>query len=78
VLLGQRYLQSVVSIQRGNLFVMCDYDLPLPTFDELDAVERLVEPMLDDFEDFDDLKDEDHDGDDDEQCTFEYLDDPNE
>jgi hypothetical protein len=75
VLLGQHCLQTVVSIQRGNMFVMCDYDLPFLTIAEIDAVEALVEPML---HDFDDLEDEDHDGDDDEECSFEYIDEPNE
>ena len=74
VLLGQHYLQTVTSIQRGYLFLMCDYDLPFPTMDEIDAVEALVEPLLDEFEEFDDLEDEDHDVDDDEECSFECID----
>jgi hypothetical protein len=74
VLLGQQLLQTVVSIQRGPLYLMCDFDLPFPTLQEVAAVEQLVEPLLEEFEEFDDLEDEDHDIDDDEECTFEAID----
>jgi len=33
---------------------------------------------LHDFEGFDNLEDEDHNGDDDEECSFEFIDEPNE
>lgn len=56
---------------------MCDYDLTFPTIEEMEGIERLVEPMLHDFDNFDDLEDEDNDGDDDEECSFEYIDEPN-
>jgi hypothetical protein len=34
--------------------------------------------MVEEFIGFDDLEDEDHDGDDDEECSFEFIDEPNE
>jgi hypothetical protein len=74
VLLGQQFLQTVVAIQRGPLYLMCDYFLPFPTLDEMRAVYRLVDPLLEEFEEFDDLKDEDHLIDDDEEWTFEAID----
>ena len=74
VLLGQQLLQTVVSIQRGPLYLMCNFDLPFPTLQEVAAVEQLVEPLLEEFEEFDDLEDEDHDIDDDEECSFEAID----
>ena len=48
---------------------MCDFDLPFPTFQEVDEVDRLVEPLL-----IHNLQDEDHLIDDDEECTFEEID----
>ena len=38
------------------------------------AIDRLVEPLLEEFKEFDDLEDEDHDIDDDEECSFEEID----
>lgn len=75
VLLGQQLLQTVVSIQRGPLYLMCDYDLPFPTIQEMETVNQLVEHLLDEFDEFDDLEDEqDHGIDDDEECSFEEID----
>lgn len=74
VLLGQQLLQKVVSIQRGALYLMCDFDMAFPTLAEVAVVAQLVEPLLEDFEEFDDLEDEDHDIDDDEECSFEAID----
>jgi hypothetical protein len=59
-LLGQQFLPTVVSIQRGPLKLMCDFDLTFPsTLQEVDDVDRLVEPLLKEFTDFDNLEDED-------------------
>eukprot|EP00978_Attheya_sp_CCMP212_P031719 scaffold120867_cov37-Attheya_sp.AAC.2 len=74
VLLGQQLLQTVVSIQRRPLYLMCDFDLPFPTLQDVAAVDQLVEPLLGEFEEFDDLEDEDHGIDDDEECSFEEID----
>jgi hypothetical protein len=74
VLLGQHLLQTVVSIQRGPLYLMCDFDSPFPRLQEVAAVDQLVEPLLEEFEEIDDLEDEDHGIDDDPEFSFEEID----
>ena len=44
---------------------------------DFETVRNLVEPMREHFPGFEDLEDEDHDGDDGER-EFEYIDEPNE
>ena len=79
VLLGQAYLKTVTSVQHGSVYMMCDFNMDFPTKAEHDIVVNLVEPMVvEDFEGFDALEDEDHNGDDDEECSFECIDEPNE
>eukprot|EP00978_Attheya_sp_CCMP212_P031720 scaffold120867_cov37-Attheya_sp.AAC.3 len=48
--------------------------MPFPTLQEVAAVDQLVEPLLGEFEEFDDIEDEDHGIDDDEECSFEEID----
>jgi len=74
VLLGQQFLETVVSIQRGPIYLMCVFDMAFPTLQEVAAVEQLVEPLLEEFEEFDFLEDEDHEFDDDEEGSFEEID----
>lgn len=74
MLLGQQLLQTVFSIQRGPLYLMCDLDLLFPTLQEVAVVDQLVEPLLEEFEELHGLEDEDHDVDDDEECSFEEAD----
>jgi hypothetical protein len=60
VLLGQYYLQQVISVQVANMFIMCDG--AFPTMQDYKTVSDLVEPMREHFPGFDDLEDEDHKG----------------
>ena len=76
VLLGQYYLQQVISVQVANIFMMCDG--AFPTMRDFETVRDLVEPMREHFPGFDDLEDEDHDGDDEEEREFEHIDEPDE
>jgi hypothetical protein len=78
VLLGQAYLQNVTSVQHQSIFMMCDIGMEFPTIVDYETLVALVEPMVEEFIGFDDLEDEDHDGDDDEEGSFEFIDEPNE
>lgn len=73
-LLGQYYLQQVISVQVANMFMMCDG--VFPTAQDFETVRDLVEPMREQFPGFDELEDEDHDGDDEEEHEFDYIDEP--
>ena len=66
VLLGQAYLKGVLSLQLGGIFIMGDART-FPTLADYNRVSELLEPLRDDFPEFDDLEDEDHDGDADEE-----------
>jgi hypothetical protein len=81
VLLGQTLLDTVVSVQARDAFVIAQAD-HVPTADEIRRV-RQVLATIENPEWFDDLEDEDHDGDeaDWEDCspwnTGEFIDEPN-
>ena len=81
VLLGQTLLDMVVSVQARDAFVIAQAD-HVPTADEIRRV-RQVLATIENPEWFDDLEDEDHDGDeaDWEDCspwnTGEFIDEPN-
>ena len=76
VLLGQAYLKNVLSLQLGGIFMMGDPSV-FPTNSDYNRVEGLLEPLREDFPEFDDLEDEDHDGDaDEEYLQCEDIDEP--
>lgn len=62
VILGQAYLKDVLSLQLGGLMMMGDPTV-FPTLSDYTRVASLLEPLRRDFPEFDDLEDEDHDGD---------------
>jgi hypothetical protein len=69
------YLKEVLSLQLGEIFMMCDART-FPTHADYVRVSLLLEPLRDDFPEFDDLEDEDHDGDDEEYFHHEDIDEP--
>lgn len=76
VLLGQAYLKTVLSIQLGGIIMMVDATV-FPTLSDYNRVAGLLEPLRHDFPEFDDLEDEDHDGDaDEEHLQYEDIDEP--
>jgi len=77
VLLGQVYLKHVLSLQVEGVLLMGDPEC-FPTRANYNTVARLLLPLRDDFPEFDDLEDEDHDGDDEECYEHEDIDEPNE
>jgi hypothetical protein len=64
VLLGQLILASHVSVQSNPVFMICDKSYDGPLQEDLNAVWEIVKPLVDTFDNFHDLVDEDHDGDD--------------
>jgi hypothetical protein len=76
-LLGQLYLKCVVSLQIDGLILMGDKSR-FPTPADVNAVERILMPLRNDFPEFDDLEDDDHDGDEEDCFEFEIdeIDDP--
>ena len=77
-LLGQIYLKTVLSLQLDGLLLMCDSTERFPTRADLEIVERILLPLRGDFPEFDDLEDDDHDGDEADCYEFEIdeIDDP--
>lgn len=76
VLLGQAYLKTVLSLQLGATFIMGDAAV-FPTVSDYNRVAGLLECLREDFPEFDDLEDEDHDGDADEEYSqYEDIDEP--
>ncbi|CAB9501513.1 expressed unknown protein [Seminavis robusta] len=77
VLLGQAYLKTVLSLQLGGIIMMGDATV-FPTLSDYNRVAAgLLEPLRQDFPEFDDLEDEDHDGDaDEEYLQYEDIDEP--
>jgi hypothetical protein len=58
-------------MQLGDVLMMGDKE-HFPTRDDYDHIHSLLTPLRDDFPEFDDLEDEDHDGDAEEECQEEY------
>lgn len=82
VLLGQLFLASYVSVQSNPVFMICEKSYNGPLQEDLNAVWDIVKPMVDAFENFHDLEDEDHDGDDSEDNRLSWgstddIDEPN-
>ncbi|CAB9528072.1 expressed unknown protein [Seminavis robusta] len=68
VLLGQYYLDQVCCIQRGSVMFMVDRDIrdPINIAQVANQCDEFAYPLVGNFDGFDDLEDEDHDGDDNE------------
>jgi hypothetical protein len=76
VLLGQAYLKTVLSLQLGGIIMMGDATV-FPTLSDYNRVAGLLEALREDFPEFDDLEDEDHDEDaDEEYLQYEDIDEP--
>lgn len=67
-LIGQYYLDQVCTIQHGTVMFMVDKDNrdPINISEVAAQCDLFATPLVDSFEGFNDLEDEDHDGDDDE------------
>lgn len=75
-LLGQAYLKTVLSLQLGGIIMMGDPTI-FPTLSDYNRVAGLLEPLRQNFPEFDDLEGEDHDGDaDEEYLQYEDIDEP--
>lgn len=67
-LLGQYYLDQVCCIQRGSVMFMVDRNISNPiNIDHIaNQCDEFARPLVGNYDGFDDLEDEDHDGDDNE------------
>jgi hypothetical protein len=67
-ILGQCYLDQVCCIQRGSVMFMVDRNIsnPINIAQVANQCDEFATPLVGDFDGFDDMEDEDHDGDDNE------------
>ena len=81
VLLGQLFLSNYLSVQSNPVFMICEKSYNGPLQEDLLTVWEIVKPLIDTFENFHDLEDEDHDGDDNEEKRLSWgsddVDEPN-
>mmetsp|Transcript_32050 Transcript_32050/g.49016 ORF Transcript_32050/g.49016 Transcript_32050/m.49016 type:complete len:271 (-) Transcript_32050:325-1137(-) len=67
VLLGQQFLKDKMCVQNDPVFVIATKTFDGPLQRTLAEVRLLLDPAVEEFTEFHDLEDEDHDGDDDEE-----------
>ena len=76
VLLGQLFLKDKLCIQSDPVFLIAEKNFDGGAIQAtLAQVQRIVAPMLENFEEFHDLEDDDHDGDDNEEKRRSWGDD---
>lgn len=73
VLLGQIYLDCVVSVQYEGFLLMGDGN-HFPSREDFVLINNILIPLREDFPEFDDLEDDDHDGDEADCYEYEFMD----